>query len=69
MPTGSVHLAREDGRVSFTSGLFRAARASATIRALASGDSKKIGRRGKNILVGRALARGGIWRKLWGGGR
>jgi len=55
--------------MSLTSGLFRAARASATIKAIASGDSKKIARRGKNIVLGRALARGGFWRKLWGGGR
>lgn len=55
--------------MSLTSKLFKAARLSATARALGSGDSTKIGRRGKNILVGRALARGGVWRRLWGGGR
>jgi hypothetical protein len=53
--------------MSFTSGLFKAARTSATIKALASGDSKKIGRRAKNIALGRAAARGGLWRRLWGG--
>jgi hypothetical protein len=51
--------------MSLTSSLFKAARTSATIKALASGDSKKIGRRGKNIVLGRALARGGVWRRLW----
>jgi hypothetical protein len=55
--------------MSLTSGLFKAARLSATARALSSGDPKKIARRGKNIVLGRAAARGGLWRRLWGGGR
>ncbi|MEX1142319.1 MAG: hypothetical protein WEB79_08450 [Thermoleophilaceae bacterium] len=55
--------------MSLTSKLFKAARLSATARAIASGDSRKIARRGKNILLGRAAARAGLWRRLWGGGR
>ena len=51
--------------MSLTSALFRAARLSATARAIASGDPKRIGRRGKNILLGRALGRAGLWRRLW----
>ena len=42
--------------------LFRAARASATGRAVRTGHA---GRRAKNIVVGRALARAGFWRQLW----
>lgn len=51
--------------MSVTSQLYRAARISATARAVASGDPKRIARRGKNIVVGRALARAGVWRRLW----
>lgn len=49
--------------------LYRAARAARTIEALSSGDPKRTGRRARNIVTGRLLARGGIWRRLWGGGR
>ncbi len=54
---------------SLTSQLFRAARLSATARAVASGDPRKVARRAKNVAVGRALGRASVWRKLWGGGR
>jgi hypothetical protein len=56
-------------RRSFTSQLYRAARISNTIGAVASGHPKRIATRGKNIIVGRALGKAGVWRKLWGGGR
>jgi hypothetical protein len=50
-----------------TSQLYKAARLSNTLGALTSGDSRRAGRRAKNIGVGRLLARGGFWRWLWGG--
>jgi hypothetical protein len=49
--------------------LFHAARLSATAGAIASGHPRRIARRAKNIAVGRALARAGFWRALWGGRR
>lgn len=45
--------------------LFRSARTAADIEALASGSPKRIGRRAKNKLIGRALGRAGLWRRLW----
>lgn len=51
--------------MSLTSALYRAARLSADARALSSGDPKRIARRAKNKIVGRALARAGLWRFLW----
>jgi len=50
-----------------TSSLYKLARTVNTLSALTSGDSKRAGRRVKNIAVGRVLARGGFWRRLWGG--
>jgi hypothetical protein len=50
---------------SLTSQLFRAARLSATASAVASGNPKRIATRAKNITVGRALAKAGVWRRLW----
>jgi hypothetical protein len=55
--------------MSLTSSLFRAARLSATARAVASGRPSRIARRARNVAVGRALARTGVWQRLWGGGR
>jgi hypothetical protein len=39
------------------------------VETLASRSPKRIVRRAKNKAVGRALARGGVWRRFWGGGR
>jgi hypothetical protein len=49
--------------------LFHAARLSATVGTIASGHPRRIARRAKNLAVGRALARVGVWRALWGGSR
>jgi hypothetical protein len=46
--------------------LFRAARASRDVEASESGDPSKIARRARNKVIGRALARAGLWRLLWG---
>ncbi len=45
--------------------LFRTARRVDDLEALASGNPKRIERRVKNRIVGRALARVGFWRWLW----
>lgn len=50
---------------SLTSQLYRAARISNDLSAIASGNPKRISRRAKNILLGRALGRAGVWRQLW----
>ena len=52
-------------RRSFTSQLYRAARISNNIGAVASGHPKRVVNRGKNIIIGRALGRAGVWRRLW----
>jgi len=54
---------------SLTSLMFRAARMSASGRAVRrsveQGSAKPIERRAKNIAVGRLLGRAGFWRRLW----
>ena len=50
---------------SVSSQLFRAARVADDVEAAASGNPKRIERRAKNVAVGRALGRAGVWRKLW----
>ncbi len=45
--------------------LFRAARDVDTAEAIASGEPKRMARRGKNIAAGRLLSRAGFWRRLW----
>lgn len=50
---------------SLTSQLYRAARISNNLSALASGNPRRVARRAKNVLVGRALGRAGVWRRLW----
>ena len=52
-------------RRSLTSQLYRAARLSNNIGALASGNPKRVVRRAKNVAVGRALGKAGVWRGLW----
>ena len=59
---GSARMAR---RRSFTSQLYRAARISDNVSAIASGNPRRIARRARNVTVGRALGRGGFWRWLW----
>jgi len=51
---------------SFTSQLYRIARTANTINAVASGHPRRVVTRAKNIAVGRALGKAGVWRKLWG---
>jgi hypothetical protein len=48
--------------MSLTSSLYRAARLSADARAVKRG---RVPRRVKNKMVGRSLARAGVWRFLW----
>ncbi len=47
---------------SLTSSLYKAARVSATGRSVRTGNT---GRRAKNIAVGRALGKAGLWGRLW----
>lgn len=42
--------------------LYHAARVSATGRAIRMGN---LGRRGKNVAIGRVLGRAGFWSRLW----
>ena len=53
-------------RRSLTSSLYRAARLSNNISAVASGNPRRVARRAKNVIVGRALGKAGGWRRLWG---
>lgn len=48
-----------------TRDLYRAARISNTLGAVASGNPRRQLRRGRNILLGRALGTAGFWRWLW----
>jgi hypothetical protein len=45
--------------------MYRAARWSNNVSTLASGNPRRIARRGFNIAKGRALGRVGFWRWLW----
>lgn len=48
-----------------TSQLYRAARISNDLSALASGNPRRVVTRAKNVAVGRALGRARVWRRLW----
>lgn len=50
---------------SITRSLYRAARTSNDLSALASGKPSRIARRVKNKAVGRTLGKAGVWRSLW----
>jgi len=45
--------------------MYAAARLTNDISTLASGDPRRITRRAKNKIIGRALGRAGLWRLLW----
>ena len=51
--------------MSLRGNLDRSARILGAIRAVASGNPKRIERRAKNKLIGRALGRSGFWRFVW----
>jgi len=48
------------------SNMYRAARMANDLSVLASGNPHRIARRARNKIVGRAMARSGLWRLLWG---
>lgn len=52
--------------MTLTSSLYKAARLVNTVESVAKGKGVK---RAKNIAVGRALGKAGVWRTLWGGRR
>lgn len=52
-------------RRSLTSQLYRAARLSNDVGAVASGNPQRVVRRAKNKALGRAIGRAGIWSRLW----
>ena len=51
--------------MSLRSSLYRSARLLGDVQAVASGNPKRITRRAKNKVLGRALGRSGFWRSLW----
>jgi len=53
-------------RRSLVSELYHAARVANDVSTVASGNPHRIARRAKNKIVGRAVARAGLWRALWG---
>jgi hypothetical protein len=54
-----------DPLMSLRRNLYRSARILGDTQAVASGNPKRITRRAKNKLVGRAIGRSGFWRILW----
>lgn len=52
-------------RRGLVSDLYRAARLANDVSVLASGNPRRISRRAKNVILGRALGRAGLWRALW----
>ena len=53
-------------RRGLVSQMYRAARVANNLSVLASGNPNRMARRARNIIVGRALGRAGVWRALWG---
>jgi hypothetical protein len=53
-------------RRGLVSNLYRAARIANDASALASANPHRIARRARNKIIGRAAARAGLWRMLWG---
>ena len=51
--------------MSLRSSLYRSARVLGDVQAVASGNPKRLTRRAKNKVLGRALGRAGFWRSLW----
>ena len=51
---------------SFVSSMYRAARLANDVSVIASGNPNRIMRRAKNKIIGRAMARAGLWRTLFG---
>jgi len=62
LPRGGARMRRRG----LVSNLYRTARLANNVSVIASGNPHRIARRTKNKIVGRALARGGFWRMLWG---
>jgi hypothetical protein len=52
-------------KMSLRGNLYRSARLLGDAQALASGNRKRIVRRAKNKVLGRALGRAGVWGRLW----
>jgi hypothetical protein len=52
-------------RRSFSSQLYHLARTTNNLETLFSGNPNRIARRAKNVILGRALGRAGLWRALW----
>ena len=52
-------------RRGLVSQMYAAARMANDISTLASGNLRRIARRAKNKIIGRALGRAGLWRLLW----
>jgi len=52
-------------RRGLVSQMYAAARMANDISTLASGNPRRIARRAKNKIIGRALGRAGLWRLLW----
>jgi hypothetical protein len=53
-------------RRGLVSQLYRTARLANDVSTITSGNPHRIARRAKNKIVGRAMARAGLWRLLWG---
>lgn len=57
------------GLTGHTSDMYEAARLGSDVRAVErtvqTGDPRYVERRAKNVIVGRALRKAGVWRKLW----